>query len=368
MVALIGIVQSYVPQYRLSFFEGLIQGLRTQNIDCVVLAGAGSQGAQAFRGDAIDASWIQTTKATSRDIAGTTFSFRQLPRNFKSFDGLILPLEGSSLSTFHALNHAKHSSMKTGVWGHVKCYVNNPNRIDMALERFQMDLADHVFAYTRGGASYAEGKGISPAKITTVMNTLDTRELVNARARLTHDSVSAFVDKYDLVGKSVFGYIGGIDASKRIDFLVEALDELWDADPSICVLVAGEGAEKHLLRRAFERGQVRLLGYAGPMEKLLIASVAHAFLNPGRIGLTAVDGLVLGRPIITTKWPYHAPEFEYLSEGTSVFSTEDSPVAYAEEILRWSSSSQGNAMPMPYPTLDDMVEHFSKGVVSMLNS
>ena len=33
--------------------------------------------------------------------------------------------------------------------------------------------ADHVFAYTTSGARYAEGYGISPTRITSVMNSVD---------------------------------------------------------------------------------------------------------------------------------------------------------------------------------------------------
>jgi hypothetical protein len=49
-----------------------------------------------------------------------------------------------------------------------------------------------------------------------------------------------------------------------------------------------------------------------------LSHVSSAIWMPGRVGLVAVDALALGLPVLTTHFPFHAPELEYLVEGRSV--------------------------------------------------
>jgi hypothetical protein len=55
---------------------------------------------------------------------------------------------------------------------------------------------------------------------------------------------------------------------------------------------------------------------------------------PGRVGLVAVDSMHLQIPIVTTKYPYHAPEFEYLEVGRDCIVSEDNQEAFATEALK----------------------------------
>ena len=92
---------------------------------------------------------------------------------------------------------------------------------------------------------------------------------------------------------------------------------------------------------------------------------------PGRIGLVAVDALCLGWPVLTTEWPFHAPEIEYLEEGDTMFSSANDPAAFAALILNRSKQRQDLDMPRENkraPQLADMVSNFSGGVRKMLSS
>jgi glycosyltransferase involved in cell wall biosynthesis len=93
---------------------------------------------------------------------------------------------------------------------------------------------------------------------------------------------------------------------------------MWTIDPLARLVVGGRGSDESLLHAAAQRGQVTMLGYAGPAEKALIASVASALVMSGRIGLVAVEALAMRLPFVTTTWRYHAPEVEYLTEGITV--------------------------------------------------
>lgn len=260
--------------------------------------------------------------------------------------------------------------VKTGLWGHIAPYVNAGNPLDLALEKIQLRLADHVFAYAPGGRDFALAAGAPAAKVTTVMNATDTRQLEVAQRSLDPKEAQAFMESHGLRRRRTLAFIGGLDSSKRIDFLAAALDILWTTDPDVRVLVGGIGALSAALDPAVSRGQVIMMGYVDAKGQALLGYASAALVMPGRIGLVAVDALVLGLPILTTSWPYHAPEAEFLLEGESRFTSDDNVYAYASLIRKFLSKTvtqEEKDNHWTYPTIDAMVDNFSDGVMKMLH-
>lgn len=365
------IVQEYVPAYRVAFFTKLIASLEASGITCRVAASM-PKGPQLERGDAVDAEWIVPYSARQLQIAGKRVGLGGARKLWRSHDAVIVGHLGSSVDTYQAILDGKRGQIKVGLWGHIKSYVNDGNPIDLALERWQLRNSNHIFAYTRGGRDYAIETGALPHQVTTVMNATDTSSLVDARDAIAEAEVQTFMASHGLRFGKTLGYIGGLDASKRIDFLVAALDRLWKLDPEIRILVGGKGASSSLLTAARDRGQAIMLGYVGPNAQAMIARAASALVNPGRIGLIAVDALVLGTPILTTSWRYHAPEFEFLQEGTSCFASQDDPEPFVWMIRDFlASRTQLDKPPTrnewSYPTIDRMVDNFSSGVMRMIS-
>ena len=101
-------------------------------------------------------------------------------------------------------------------------------------------------------------------------------------------------------------------------------------------------------------------------EAFVEGRTATVLLNPGRIGLTAVDALALRIPIVTTSTALHGPEAEYLIHGESVFATADDPSAFVEAALALDIA------PLPVsdslPTLGHMVDRFVSGTLAMLDA
>jgi glycosyltransferase involved in cell wall biosynthesis len=359
------IVQPYIPAYRVAFFEGLRDELRPDGIELRVAAGS-PQGAQETRGDAVMPDWVTTIPTRRAAFGGRSLLLGGARASWKDSDGVILGLLGSSLDSYRAIADRRRG-IRVGWWGHVASYVNDAHPLDAALERWLLRRADHVFAYTPSGSAFAERLGVEPDRISTVMNTMATDELVHARQQLDADTVTEFQAEYGVAGSPMLGYIGGLDESKRVSFLAAALDAMWASDSSVRVLIAGKGELTHLLDAASQRGQVIRLGYADSRTKVLIGQSVAGLLNPGRIGLTAVDALVLGRPILTASSRYHAPEAEYLEEGASLVTTTDDPVQYAKAAVLLARSQRA-PQAWSYPTLGAMIENFASGVRRMFIS
>jgi glycosyltransferase involved in cell wall biosynthesis len=199
------------------------------------------------------------------------------------------------------------------------------------------------------------------------MNTIDTGSLESALAATTDAAARDFAVQHSFNPNKSFCFVGGLDSSKRIDFLASALDRLWELDREVRVLIAGKGADESLLASAVGRGQVVLLGYADERLKALLAKTTRGILMPGRVGLIAVDALVMGLPVLTTDWPFHAPEAEYLQPGESMLQSHDSPDAFAD--LMWNESKRPNprTIKTEYPRLEDMISNYSTGILNLLN-
>lgn len=362
--ATVVIVQEYVPGYRLPFFDALVKNLAVDGVELLVAASIPTK-TQESRGDAATAPWIIQYKAHRLRLAGHQLSLGGSRPLWRRADAVVVGHLGSSVDTYLAILDSIRGKKKTAVWGHIESYVNKPHPVDAWLEKQQLRFADHVFAYTPRGAEFAVRNGASPEKVTAVMNTVDTQLLESERQHLTAEEITEFGRVHGLQNGKVVSFIGGIDATKRIDFLSASLDTLWEEDPEVRVLIAGRGDQDNLFDRSVERGQSVRLGFADEHTKALIGSWATAILMPGRIGLVAVDALVLGIPIVTTDWPLHAPEADYLVEGKSKFTAVDDPKEFAISTLVQLQSS-GGPERWSAPPLSDMVENFREGLLRLL--
>jgi hypothetical protein len=97
-----------------------------------------------------------------------------------------------------------------------------------------------------------------------------------------------------------------------------------------------------------------------------MAKSSVALLNPGRVGLVAVESLVLSLPIVTTEWPFHAPEIDYLTEGHNLFFSNPTAESFAQSAMEMIDRTMDDQRPISPPSLDSMVANFTDGVTKMM--
>ncbi|MDQ1218293.1 glycosyltransferase involved in cell wall biosynthesis [Microbacterium arborescens] len=362
----LSIVQPYVPRYRVAFFDGLERVLRDDDVRLRVIAGEPTK-SQKARGDSATAEWLETVAPRIVEMGGRHLSLTYSRSLWRGSDAVIVPHQGSSLDAVSAL--ARRGETRVGVWGHIASYTSPLNVVDGMVERWQLRRAHHVFAYTPGGAEFARNTGVSPRNITTVMNTIDSDELLRALDQLSVAGARAALSERGVPDAPYLAYIGGLDESKRIRFLAESLDIAHRGGIDVHIVVLGRGDQAELLGRAVARGQVTRLGYGGVTDKAAVLRGARAVVNPGRVGLLAVDCLAARTPLITTDWPWHAPELEYLRGGSLAQLVADDAGTFAETMgvaMRGAPSHPAEDWPHP-PRLRDMVANFQRGVRSMLD-
>lgn len=362
------IVQPYVPTYRVRFFDGLSKELERSDIHLTVAA-ARPVGSQAARGDSASGAWLREIRSRTLAFGGKTLVLGGSKIAWADADAVILPCQGTSLDTYRALANSRSAvSPRVGLWGHIRDYVSSGNVLDRKAERWQLRRADQVFAYTPSGAEYARKVGVDPSRVTTVMNSVDTDTLVRQIRDVTARDAQEFRTRWGLEGDRNLAFVGGLDSSKRIDFIAEFLDFLYDLDPSVKLLLGGRGAERHLLDKAVSRGQVIDLGHVDARTLATIGMVSAAIVMPGRVGLVAVDAMALGLPVVTTDWPFHAPEADYLVEGSTKWTAPNEPKGFATSVVAFLSTPRRTPVlrDRTFPTIDQMVDNFAHGVTTMM--
>lgn len=359
------IVQTYVPGYRVPFFEQLTSAVRDDGVDLRIVASK-PEGEQAARSDAAVPSWLSVVDPRVLRAAGRSLNLTTTSRLWKGADGVVLPLSGSTADVYTAFARRRTSGIAVGLWGHVKSYVSRPNAVDAWLEKRLMVTCDQVFAYTQSGASFARERGVPDSRITTVGNTVDLVGLRAEMATVTDAQVEQFRSDHGLIDGRTLAFIGAIDRSKRIDFLVRSLDALWSVDTSIKLVVGGQGDQVGLLAPAIERGQVIYLGHAEDHAKAIIAKAAAMIVCPGRVGLIAVEALAMRLHVLTTDWAFHAPEIEYLTRGPDVTYTPDDPSAFAA-VIRAVLDRGAPVVSSSAPEIGTMVANFRSGIRRMLD-
>lgn len=309
------IIQPYVPDYRVPVFDALSRQLDEVGYELQVLHGA-PEGAQAERGDARAGTWSREIRVRRLRLAGYVLHYRSVVGAARKSSVVIAELASTNLDTYLL---ALFIPRRLGLWGHGKSYVTEASPLDSRLELWLARRARRVFVYTQGGADYLQSMDLPSDRITVVRNSTDTVALRAAAQALTGEEVDAFREELDLGDGPVAAFVGGYDESKLLPLLFEAAQLVHAQLPSFRLIVAGAGNQQAVVDDATRRlSCVRARPRADAAALARIGAVADCVVMPGRVGLVAVDALALGLPVVTTTYPYHAPEYEYLDDEVKV--------------------------------------------------
>jgi glycosyltransferase involved in cell wall biosynthesis len=369
------IVEDYIPEYRRRFFETLHGALRKESIELRIAVG-GASATLAARGDAASGiDFVRPVRTRSYRVAGRTLSLRSLGDLGRSADLVVIDQALRNLDAYRLLL-GRRRGPKVALWGHGVRTVKPASGFERRLSKALTNRADWFFAYTEGGAASVTRDGFPGERVTVVLNTIDTAVLSSLRSAITDDVVDRARSRLELPPRNVCLFIGALDPSKRIPFLLDAAGRVADRVPGFTLVVAGDGPDRELVERAaVSHPWLRFVGRASDPQKAELAAVADLVLMPGRVGLVAIDSFVLQTPIVTTRWPYHAPEFEYLEDGRNAVVAPDTVDAFAAAVVdtltsreRLAGLEEGCASAAPLYSLDTMVENFTHGLVSALTA
>ena len=257
-------------------------------------------------------------------------------------------------------------------WGHGDTTTKNISGIERSLKKILLKRADFFLAYTQSCSNKLIENGFLRSKIQNVNNSVDTTAIIEGIRDFDRNHLQSIYQEYELTNTDIiFVYIGSLGVEKRIDFLSEAFQVINKIEPRAKLLIFSPDNFQRNLNQGFSTC-IKYLGEANTDTKVKLSNIATALLNPGRVGLIAVDSFAMKVPIITTNWAFHAPEFSYLSEKNSII-TENSIEAFVEGCMKIVEDTKflkalksGCEDSVKFYSIEKMAQNFHEGVLKML--
>jgi len=271
----------------------------------------------------------------------------------------------------------KWGGWRFAFWGHGKNFqAIHPDSLSEKWKRFISRRADWWFAYNNLSAHVVQDLGFPANNTTVVMNSIDTSALIQARDAVSPSQQSELRNELGLSSKNVGIYTGGLYPQKRISFLLQACRIIRKKIPDFEMVVIGRGPEEALVVETAKREPwLRYLGTKDDTEKAPYWSLAKVCLMPGLVGLAVLDSFAFGVPMVTTAYPYHSPEIDYLTHGKTgwICDSWQDPIQYADSVVDLLSDSNRLAsMKLACQTearnysIQKMSSLFCKGILDCL--
>jgi glycosyltransferase involved in cell wall biosynthesis len=326
----VAIIHPWFPQYRLGFFENLVMRAAEEGIVVTI-----------FHGDP-PPEWRDRNDVEASDsfirlptrffnVRGRTLNRKSLKRFWEEgpFDIVIVEQAVRNIETYELF--LKRTQL--AYWGHGKTYTLEISAGQERLKQWLTRRGKWFFAYTRGGVEAVVAAGFCRDRTTVVQNSIDTSTLQRQIAAVEVSALQEFSSLHDLKGKTAI-FVGGLDASKRLNFLLDAAEQAHLLEPDFRLLIVGAGTDRNIVEsRTALMPYVTYLGSLFGADKALAIRVSQVMAMPGRVGLVAVDSFAGGTPIVTTDWAWHAPEFEYLEPGVNAVITSDDHMIFARKLV-----------------------------------
>jgi L-malate glycosyltransferase len=290
---------------------------------------------------------------------------------------VVITQENMILSNYPFIFKRRLAAKRMAFWGHGVS--PRSQSTDSAGERWRSiwaKKADWWFAYTTKSVDALKLVGFPEERITNVNNAIDNAAFEQDMNNVTEAMLASIRAQCKLDQRSVVGlYCGALYEEKRLDLLVAAADLIHQCNPDFRLVVIGAGAKAEFIQEAFRtREWATAVGLKSGVEKAAYFKLAHVILNPGLIGLIALDALCVGLPIITTGGDtHHSPEVAMLESGLTGYFPEPTPQAYAQTVIdlladkqRYIKSCEAALKAAKQYTIENMVQCFADGVEACL--
>lgn len=367
------ILQPYVPEYRVAFFRDLRSALRDEGFELVLAAGR-AQGHLAQRGDDRTESTADVLlNSRSVGVGGKTLRVRDVRSVLHQVQPDLVIAEQANKNTdvYSLLMHQlMKGTPRLGLWGQGRAFSTPQGRMNSLLKQWITRRSDWFFAYTQEGADYIVRHGFPPNRVTVLNNTVDTEQLRRELDNVSDAQVEDFRQRHSLIAGKTALFLGGVDTTKGIEFLLAAAEEAAKQVPGFRLVIAGSGSSSDLVQRRQQGGApIVFVGRLEGNAKAVALRTADVMMVPEWVGLVAVDSLVAGCPVVTTHHASHSPEFSYLIDQSNSFLFAHQEEAYADGLVRVMRDSelllnvaqQASRDSWSY-SLAGMVESFSQGV------
>ncbi len=316
-------IEPVLAHYRHDTFSIISEN---ENFEVYILAGTNYEGVK-------DTSIPNSIKKEylSLNVFGQRFYYlRGALNTVRRFKPDVIVCSGIDFRHFHTLLiyfWSRLAKKKFVWWSHAG--MGNQGKIGQWFRSTIYRNSNGILSYNSNGKNNLIHMGVPESKIQVVGNALNSEDYgFDMKIKNTTDD------------KVVLLYSGRITKEKKLSVLIDALSHLKQTNLDfICNIVGGGNIEsyKQQVDKLEIHGYVNFLGPRYGKELKSVFAQADVFVYPGGIGLSMVQALSYGLPVITTDaMNEHGPEIELLFPGlTGDFFMDENPKELAQQILHW---------------------------------
>ncbi|CAA0081621.1 Uncharacterised protein [BD1-7 clade bacterium] len=368
------IIQEVIKQYRVPFFNQLHQRLADQDIQLTVAYSAPNAINRA-KADNADLPTSYGVIVLKREAFSGKLVYQHLTKQVCKADLVIAEQANKHLINYPLLLLNQWGTKKFAFWGHGRNLQAQQLTFKDKLKKRLLRLPSWWFAYTQSTVDYLAAEGFSKQRITNVENSIDMSDFKRELNTVTHDEVAQFRQELAISDTAKIGlFCGSMYAEKQLPLLFDSLREIFASTDDFHCLFIGAGEDADTVDEFCQsHPHAHYLGPRFGHEKAIAFTSADIALNPGLVGLGILDCFAAGIPMLTTDYPNHSPEIDYLDNGKNGVMTPMSSAAFAKairEVLQTPGTLkqlQENAkQSSAHYSIERMAENFTDGIVAAL--
>lgn len=236
------------------------------------------------------------------------------------FDAVVLLGNALWPDTWLAAISARLSGKRVFFWTHG--WVKRDRAPVAFLRRRYYRLAHGLLLYGHVAKAIGIAQGFDPARLHVIYNSLDVDEQDRMRDAVSEQDLRAVRRRlFDDESTPVVVCVSRLTPVRRLDLLLDAASLLRRRGRPLNILLVGDGPERAALEARARALDLRVCFY-GPCydeaELARLTMAANVTAAPGKVGLTAMQSLAYGTPVITHDDPFdQMPEWEAIVDGRS---------------------------------------------------
>lgn len=357
----VAIICKYVPEYRAAFFNLLRERAASAGITVDLFAGE-PEARDVPRGDAVELPWAHRVSNCEIRLGSAGALYQPVLRATRGYDFVVVEQAARLLFNYAAMALSRMGGPRVIAWGHGRDLGSGAREVTECLKRHTLDWPDFWFAYSEGTRRYLEAAGVHSGRISVVHN-------------------SKQVECGDSVGESgdaQMVFVGSLESHKHLQYVLDVADLVRSRVVDARMLFVGSGSEAKLVDRfcAARHWATHMPATHGKALGAIISSSA-VMLNPYGAGLTIVDAIQCGLPMVLVDGGGHGPEYEYVVPGVNAVvcrygvTTHEFADTVTEVLTNDSHRDklvEGCQASAPFCSLERMVDDFISGLRSAQNA
>lgn len=365
------IVQEHLPSFRIPFYRLLRKRLAESGVELRVIYASNQR--NTFRKGELE--WAEPVEIHRLG----PFAWQPVLGMTASASLVVVQQEIKYLVNPLLQLRARLFGGKVAYWGHGRNFQKLDDRgVATLIRKFLSTKVFWWFAYNDLCVKVVRDMGFPAKRITSVGNAVDTESLQEKRRQIDEARIAEIRAQLGTESENIAIYVGGLYSKKRIPFLIEACQAIRSKISDFELLVIGDGPDVGLVREAsVDHPWIRYLGPMDAESAVPFWRISSIALMPGLVGLVVVDSFALRVPLVTTDYPFHSPEFDYLKNGENgiLVRCGDSAEAYAEAAIGVLSDPcllgklrDGASDSAACHTIEHMADNFTQGVLEALST